>query len=650
VLSKTFSLEGMIFYKNNILKNLIFSIVALLFTVSSFAQLYVKPNDNGTPLDDTDDIASYIYVKDEVLFVNEDIGLTENPTGTTEASIYLRDEAQLIQGDDVENSGTGYISILQNNPLYDAWDYAFWSSPVGDQTIGATGNQNFGALRFFNPQGAKDVACNCFLGTDSSVNIPTNALNGIQSPMQISRRWLYTYTNTTWSRFNDNTDVLPGLGFTMKGLGDAKENPIDHDQTYDFRGRANNGNINAPILAGESSLSGNPYPSALDLNEVFYENTDIESFRYWDEDWTKDGHYFVNNKGGYGIWIPLAPDPGGTTNQGMYTPATFWNYDNNGGQGSAAGAGEMYQRRFAPVGQGFMIYGKPTAGGSITYNNSQRVYVLESSGMSDLRLHDDGPVVNGRSDSEIVATSMLPADNRIPHLRLDTSFNETHIRQLVLAFSNESTDGVDRGFDAKSPLDSDSDVYFPITVTDEDISPFVIQTVPFDIYKQIPYAIVLDVLTTIVVTTAEKVNFEGSVFLYDSAEGTYQKINSKWQPSAQLNLPAGNYKDRFFITFLNRHKAQDIAIENTENFLLKDVKFFQNNTAQQLEVANPEGYNIASVSIFGMSGKMVYTSSNLGNNNRLTFPTGNLSEGIYLVMLTTADNITINHKITVHKK
>ncbi|MFT4670194.1 MAG: hypothetical protein ACI9M9_002517, partial [Flavobacteriaceae bacterium] len=121
------------------MKNLLSPIAALLFTVSSVAQLYVKPNGSE---------ASYMYVKDEVLFVEDDINLAANPSGATEASIYFRDGAQLVQGTGTtDSSGDGYISILQNNTDSDAYDYAYWGSPVGDQTIAGTGNKNFGAMR-----------------------------------------------------------------------------------------------------------------------------------------------------------------------------------------------------------------------------------------------------------------------------------------------------------------------------------------------------------------------------------------------------------------------------------------------------------------------------------------------------------------------
>ena len=243
------------------MKTLLSLLASVLLSTSTFAQLSVKPAANND--------ASYIYVKDEVLFVQGNIDLDENSASTTEkASIYLREGGQLLQGDDSSvNSGYGYISIYQNTPDSDAWDYTFWSAPVGDQSLSQTGNTNFGATRFFD---VIDL-------TNSTVNIPINSYDGIQSPMQIAKFWLYTYTAANgWSAFNDASSVIPGRGFTSKGLGYT-----NHDQTYDFRGRPNNGTITAPITNDAKNLSGNPYPSALDLNAVFYhpDNTEIESFK-----------------------------------------------------------------------------------------------------------------------------------------------------------------------------------------------------------------------------------------------------------------------------------------------------------------------------------------------------------------------------------
>jgi hypothetical protein len=606
------------------MKNLLFSVIAFVISASSTAQLYVKPTSTGD--------ASYMYVKDELLYVKGTIELTENPEGPTKASIYFRDESQLMQGDNVNNDGTGYISILQTNPDSDAWDYAYWSSPVGDQTIGGAGNKKFGATRFFNPAN--------LLGTISEANNPTGALNGVKSPMRISRRWLYTYTFAGgWSRINDNSDVSPGRGFTMKGLGTTNSN-----LTYDFRGRPNNGNITAPVTAGEINLSGNPYPSALDLKTFYAENTDISAIYFWDEDHSINSHYYVDNQGGYGTWIP-----GGLgAVDGVYAPPTFLSYDNSGNAiiGSDNGDGLEYPRRYAPVGQGFMLFGLNS--GTVTYKNTHRINQKIEAGVSIFRRPDRNKNPSGKGPS--IGITPSPVDTRQPQLRMNTYFNNSHGRQLVLLFSDESTDGYDRGQDGRSPMDSPTDGYFPIEAENQEVFPYVIQTVPYHQKKQIPYTLVLENRAKIMINFKEKINFDGPVYFYDNLKQTYQEIKDELDQSVRLKLEAGTYENRFFITFTNERSAQETVQESTKIKMLEDLEFFQNNPVKQLEVGNPEGYNIATATIFEMSGKLVYTASNLGNSSKFTFPTGNLSDGIYLVMLITKDNIAVNYKITVYNK
>jgi hypothetical protein len=72
------------------------------------------------------------------------------------------------------------------------------------------------------------------------------------------------------------TAINAGEGFTMKGtsgndttVADAIEgvqNNAGDKQRYDFRGKPNDGNMAIAVSAGNFTLVGNPYPSAIDLN------------------------------------------------------------------------------------------------------------------------------------------------------------------------------------------------------------------------------------------------------------------------------------------------------------------------------------------------------------------------------------------------
>ncbi len=626
------------------MKNLLLLFAAMLLTSSvAVAQLYVTPNGA------TD---SYVYVNDQILFVEQDVNLVENNAGTEQASIYLRNQSQLIQGATASaNSGTGYISVIQNAPNDDSWDYSFWSSPIGNQTLGASGNQNFGILRVFDSLSV----------TNSVVTATTTSVNGTESPLTISRRWLYKYpAGGPWQALHLNNIVAPGQGFTMKGVGTT-----NHNQKYDFRGRPNNGNIDVAVIATEATFSGNPYPSALDLNRVFWDadNTEITEFWYWDEDRTIDSHMFTANKGGYGVYVPGASDPNGTTENGLYTLPQFLNYDSAGNpSGGSIGSGASYDRRFAPIGQGFMIYAGSSSG-TITFKNSHRRYIVEGAA-NDSQFRNPGndnvlssPLVGiDPSDGNVDEP-----DNRIPQIRIHTFFGESHYRDMVLALSDESTDGYDRGYDGRHPMDaSKGEAYFPIAVgQDTNIKPFVIQTVPFDLTKRIPITFELDKEFPVSVKVVEEVNLPTTAaYLLDTSDNVAYKITGG--DSADIFLPAGDYKDRFYIVFRNSPNNDIIdgnstglatkATTNSNEQIRGSVDFFQNNSVAQLEVNNPEGYDIKTAHVYDMAGKLVITQNNIGPVRNFSFSTASLSDGVYLVKLTTVDNVAIDYKMTIHNK
>ena len=614
------------------MKNLLF-IAVLLCTTLSFAQLYVGPNAS-TSAD------SYIYVNNQVLFVEQDVNLVENSAGTTEASIYLREQSQLVQGvSSSANSGDGYISVIQNSQS-DAYDYNFWASPVGN--MNATGNRNFGMDRVHDSLSL----------TNAAPAIIVNNYNGSSNPLRISRRWLYRYpAGGPYTAIGTSNVVEPGYGFTMKGV-DVTATP---NQNYEFRGRANNGDIAVDVLEDDLTLSGNPYPSALDLNAVFHDasNTSVNSFWYWDEDRTVNSHYYVDNKGGYGVWTPgtAAYDPT-LTNPGLYARPMFMNFDNNGNPTSTTGVqGDQVERRFAPIAQGFMINGDLGTGTTTaTFRNSHRLYRVEGLANFSQFRSSNGNTVNSPSTDPSEITIETAQDNRIPQMRINAYMNESHMRQLVLAFSDDATDNYDRGFEGLSPMDASSEAFFPIgDGTDTSpLNPYVIQALPFEEEKRVPLTFELSEPTSIVVTAVEEVRLNTQAYLFDSQARTWKQITGG--RTANVQLDTGKYAGRFFIVFRDHDedgRQGNTAAGELREQVLTTVGFFQNNPAQQLEVTNPEGYNIKMANVFDMSGKLVINESNVGDSTKFTFPTGNLSDGIYLVKLTTSEDIVINYKVSI---
>ena len=117
-------------------------------------------------------------------------------------------------------------------------------------------------------------------------------------------------------------------------------------------------------------------------------------------------------------------------------------------------------------------------------------------------------------------------------------------------------------------------------------------------------------------------------------------------------MPAGEYDGRFFIVFRGPGDVitPNLVGNELENNVRSSFGFFQNNLVKQLEISNPEGYDIITAHIFDMTGKLVVNKSNIGTSRNFTFSTANLSDGVYLVKLITLENIDVDYKIVVHNK
>lgn len=653
------------------MKNLLLFSTLLITSVGAFAQLSVKPNGA---------IDSYVYVKDEVLFVKEEINLTRNTTANnTEASIYLRNNGQLIQGNPLaKNTGSGQLSVQQNTPETNAWAYYYWCSPVGYPGTAAlpqpAGNPWAGVINIYEPQPGLGL-------TAARPSLTTTNREGTLTPqMTISTRWLYTHklpgteAEGNYQRINANTAVPAGYGFTMKGVGTTST-----DQTYEFRGRPNSGDftipVQGPIVIGPNpnvyarmTLSGNPYPSALDMNKFFYDgaNAALDAIYYYDEDRTVMSHNYGQKPFGYGVWVPNGIDPytGGVPDPanypGLYTQAPFYIWNANGGSTGPGvpGGTPINNKRFAPIGQGFMLVGNTALATNVFIRNSHRIFIKEGAANYSV-FQRPGNDANTETSSEddlnpslSTSSTWSNSDYRTPQMRLYVIFDEAMTRDLVLAFSDQATDGYDRGMDGLSPASLTTDAYFPVG-NDNARLPYVINSVNYEGNKQIPISFAANNATQIRLQVAEEVKkpYEHA-YLFDSQENTYKELTNSTLAGVTLSLPAGTYDNRFFIVFRNPNLKRDIPENEIEakDVVLANVNFFQNNPVQQLEVSNPEGYTIKSAMVYDMNGKLVIQEKNLGAKNKYSFYTGNLSDGVYLVKLTTTEDVAIDSKVIVHNK
>lgn len=600
-----------------------------------------------------------MYVKNSFVFVKNGMDLQ-----TANNFVYLRDGSQLLQGRIGANAniGLGKVSVFQEGTS-GQYAYNYWCAPVGNTTATPTIG-DFGITMAHRP--TTNIA------STAAIASAFNDHNGTANPLKISSRWIYTYdpgaTYSAWDYIGGANTIPPGRGFSMKGTGgsdttaaDATEdkdpltagiqpfqNNPGNEQRYDFRGRANSGDISIPVLGGQETLTGNPYPSAIDLKAFLTDpsNSACNGIAYfWEHDKTVLSHNLADYKGGYGQYSPL----GGLVvapygNMGVYNPATFYAYNGAGTQLGAVGSGSNYERRFCPIGQGFNIRG--VAAGNVTMKDSYRVFQKEgaanysqfertANSNSEKSVNDDNtsgflpeiPSISG-FDYTTVSTA------EVPQMRFNGMINNQGIRQTTLVLIPGASDGVEHAMEAESIDGYAKDYYFYLG----DDKQYVIDVVEFDINKKIPLGFKNNATTNFKLTLKEMINFETpEVYVHDKVNETYTDIiNGLFE----VNLPAGVNNDQYEITFTNSTLA--INNNNISNFTV-----FQNNDKELLNVANPNKIEINNVILYDVVGKVIFDKKETSSKDTYQYSTSTYSDGVYIVKIISKDNKEFSQKVII---
>ncbi|MFV7234560.1 T9SS type A sorting domain-containing protein [Flavobacterium sp. ZB4R12] len=597
-------------------------VTGFLFQSNVNAQMYVSPN-------------SYVFASNEVVFIKQDLELN-----AASSNFYLRKDAQLLQGSTTAgtNKGIGDLSVFQEGTTNN-FQFNYWCSPVGGN-IAAAGNSPFGITQL------KDIVD--LTNSNNPTILAMNNYNGTASPFAIAPYWINKLTASAdysnWNQVGSASTINAGEGFAMKGtsgtnlitVNGVQNNPTSQ-QRYDFRGKPNDGTISIPVAIEQFTLTGNPYPSAIDLSAFLTDATNCTGIAYfWEQDKTVSSHYITDYKGGYGAF-----SPGSLGSNGIYVPATFYSYDGSGNEGTSTGTGGSYEKRFCPIGQGFLIDG--TANGTVEMKNSYRVFVKEgASNYSQFNKNANQSKTENTSDYLSAIQSVSGFDYTkvsiapTPQIRFNTLLNNEGVRQMALAFIPEATDGVDRAMDAMSSSDgSPADIYFVLEDTE-----YVINAVNFDMDKKIPIGFKNANQANYKITVKEILNFTtaNTVYLHDKVTNLYHDIKNDFH---ELTLPAGVNNTQFEITFKTN---STLGVEDTTS---QSFVVYQNNSTKNLTINNPLLMDLATCGLYDVAGKLIFSKKDLGVNSSYKFSTSGLGDGIYIVKLSTKDNIEVGKKIII---
>ncbi len=515
-----------------------------------------------------------------------------------DSELILQGESQLKQNHTGTslNIGTGRLTIAQqgtSNP----YNYNYWSAPVNRNDT-----WQIGYLEDAN----------------GSVNFVPSAT---PNPPAVSNQFLYTFPPSNagyygWVYTTVNTDILPGLGYTMKGSATGLS-----ENEYNFAGTPNDGEYRHDLTGGPTGVSqlvlvGNPYPSALDANAFIADNGDTiqGTLYFWEGFSTNSSHNTSEYHGGYA-----------TYNGAMGLQAVAGNVDGN--IISMEGApSKPAPERYIPVGQGFFVqtldnFSAVGDSGTLVFKNSQRALVRES---------DASGSAFFRANMGAVHRDEQTIDTR-PKLRLGIRTPDGIYKQLGLGFDERATIGIDTLYDAHSFDVLNNDFFWVI----ED-QRFVIQGLPV-LESNVQILIGFDVQESgdymFRIHSLENFPDPMSIYLYDSYRGQYYQLSQ--EELINLSIEAGETNDRFFVTF----SSETMDIGHKE---LNEIKIYYLSNTCEILFKGIAVEEVSRLEVFDMSGR----------NVRVTYPQKqivklSLASGHYIIKLSRQDGLAHTQKITV---
>ncbi|WP_431156864.1 LamG-like jellyroll fold domain-containing protein [Winogradskyella poriferorum] len=558
------------------------------------------------------------------LVVNGDYKIENTYYLELNGTLDLMGDSQLIQGSrsDLVTSSDGKIKRRQEGTSSHYW-YNYWGSPIGSLGASSLSDNNTTS----NNTNNSTYNLGMLKKSDGSSFEFTNALH---EAGKISRYWLYTYINginyNSWSSINQNSALQPGTGYTQKGTG------VGSEQQYLFEGKPNNGTILVDVVdtGGNGSVSGvsktdyllgNPYASALDIHQFIDDNAGIieGTIQLWQQ-WSGTSHYLDEYDGGYA-------QVNKTGSVRAYQFVGF-NGANNGSQD-----GTKKPSRYLPVGQGFMV--EVIADGQIRFNNGQRLFIKESDHdgtYNNGSIFFKNGVSGGKSSSE--------NEQEMQTIRLEfTSVDGPEARrELLLGFSDFTSEAFDYGYDAKNMGVGDDDINLSFgeeamtiqaysAITDDKIIPMVLNSSGDYNYE-------------IALTETENIAEDQEIYLKDNLTGEYHDLRGE-QPYA-FSSEAGKHSGRFEVVFSEQSQTLSDIEDSVE-----DLTIYYAMSRKKIVIMNPNGRELSNIAVTNMLGQTVYGTNSMYPGSYSEYQLNSLATGTYIVQVITDDNTQFTKKFIV---
>jgi hypothetical protein len=532
-----------------------------------------------------------------------------------DGKIDLVGKSQFVQtaNSDIDVTSAGSLERDQQGQS-NRFNYNYWSSPVSSINS-STINHGYTVAGVMKD--ATDV------NNIQNLLWTTGTNSSATTPITLSSYWIFKFQNSSnsyanWASVGPNGALLPGQGYTLKGSSAATA-----DQNYTFVGKPNNGTITSSVGPNNLNLCGNPYASAIDADQFIDDNASsiVGTLYIWQHYNSNSSHATAQYQGGYATYTKT----GGTA---PVAPLGV----------SGLGSSSKTPKRFIPVGQGFFVTGSAT-GGTITFNNGQRLFVKEDDAASyTMFKQNNNPITvantafNNQNDNFVVEQFMK--------LRLGYNSADNYHRQILLGFMNQNaTAGFDSGYDAISIETLTNDMYFINGTNKLNIN----GDGYFNVNNIYPLGVKNAVAGNVsfVIDGNENFNDSQEVYIYDNVTSTYHSIKNQ---NFQINLPAGTYDSRFSLRFANVSSLGTVDTPEANH----GISVIHSQANNLINIKNElQEVNVKSVSLYNLLGQEVQVWKIYNQNQAdIQLRIGDLSSGTYIVKVIT-DGGDVSKKIII---
>lgn len=496
----------------------------------------------------------------------------------------IENDASLVQINSVDNIGN--ITAHRHTQAMVKFDATYWSSPVAGQKVKAF-SQGTLDNRFYIYNGYNESDTNNLNGhfkaifvTDTNYPMPTSIPSTwYDRPEEVSGNLFVKAEYTFKPGWGYSIRVPNNWGFPMGGSGGVYERQ--------FIGVPHNGDIEVPAY-GKYTMVGNPYPSAIEIEKFFDENSNVATLHFWTH------VYDVNN----------------TNYNSNYSTVT----DFGGAGNTVVGSHEMNDN--IEVGQGFVV---EHAQSTMPETNTEVWPVYFK---NDMRVKERG-VFQKQNNSNIEKHRFW--------LNVYDITTDLSIAQVLLGYMTGATNDYDHQLDGRrigsAPLYSiiDEEKYTvqarALPFSDEDIIPLGISPIVFGKYK-------------IEIDRVDGLFAEGQeIYLKDNYLQTLHNLSL--DGGYEFEAEVGEFHNRFEIVFKPEEVMETIESE------LNNLLVYHSGDNLVIESKNER---ILSVELYDLSGKSVHRNEKV-NAHIYKISKMSLATQVLIVKVLTEDGQILSKKI-----